>query len=70
VDESDGRSNSIGMLKPRRAQTYREEAKRFLKMAKAAETAAARRELEDLAIRYEELAEHVELLERFRERGA
>lgn len=70
MDESDGRSNSVGMLKLSRAQTYPEEAKRFLNMAKTAKTAAARRELEDLAIRYEELAEHVELLERFRERGA
>jgi hypothetical protein len=58
------------MLQLDRAQSYREEAKRFLEMAKAAETAAARRELEDLAIRYEELAECVDLLERFPERRA
>ncbi|MEA2781646.1 MAG: hypothetical protein QOK29_3190 [Rhodospirillaceae bacterium] len=34
-------------------------------MAKTAKTAVARRELEDLAIHYEDLAEHVAVLERF-----
>jgi hypothetical protein len=48
-----------------RAQIYRAKAERFRQMAKTAKTAVARRELEDLAIHYEDLAEHVAVLERF-----
>jgi hypothetical protein len=50
----------------RRAQIYQSKAKHLRDLAKAAKTVVARRELEDLAIHYEELAEHVAMLERFR----
>jgi hypothetical protein len=49
-----------------RAQIYQSKAKRLRDLAKVAKTAVARRELEDLAIHYELLAEHVAVLERFR----
>jgi hypothetical protein len=51
-----------------RAQMYQNKAKRLRDLAKGAKTAVARRELEDLAVHYEELAEHVVVLERFSQR--
>jgi hypothetical protein len=54
------------MSELRQAQIYQNKAKHLRDLAKAAKTAVARRELEDLAIHYEELAEHVAVLERFR----
>lgn len=47
---------------------YLNKAKRLFEIAKAAQTVIARRELEDLALHYEALAEYVALLERFPER--
>ncbi|MEA2782219.1 MAG: hypothetical protein QOK29_3763 [Rhodospirillaceae bacterium] len=52
-----------------RSQIYQDRAKRLFETAEAAQTVIARRELEDLAVHYEALAEYVALLERFPERG-
>jgi hypothetical protein len=61
-------SKLIGMLELRRSQIYLNRAKRLFETAKVAQTVIARRELEELAVHYEALAEYVALLERFPER--
>jgi hypothetical protein len=60
-----GRLGDVAMPEYPLAGYFLKQAQRFREMARTVD-GTLRADLEELAIRYEELAEHVEMLERFR----